>query len=286
MEVYNEEYAKQMNEVFPNRILERFKDLHYSQKFSWRVKSSLFDRISEKKLKESMILLADEFHDLLTEAFSYFRSYWERINSNLVSAREKLEENKNQLEELLAKTSDLLQIPWRTEKLHIQLVDPFTGEPVGENVIALGIGLIASLPSEELVTISFFFILHEATHILVWDTIRKIAAKYATEEHAEYIDEAVMNLIRGSLFKQNPELQKKFQKTMQAAVKLAPPSYIGTPRTPEGRIWKARHEKRNHYIGYYRELFQGDWEELLRGRASLSEVIEILLERNREKIER
>ena len=288
MEVYNEEYAEQMNEVFPKWILERFKDLHYSQKFSWRVKSSLFDGISEKKLKESMILLANEFDDLLRKAFSHYRPYWEKTNSNLISAREVLEENKKQLEELLDKTSDLLQIPWRTEELHIQLVDPFTGEPVGENVIALGIGPIVSLPSEELATISFFFISHEARHILVWDRIRKIAEKYTTEEHAEYIDEAVMNLIRESLFKRNARLQERFTKAVRAATKLKfpPPSFIGTPSTPEGKIWKARHEKRNHYIGYYKRLFQNDWEELLATKETVSSLMEVLLRRNKEKIER
>ena len=66
IEAYNEEYAEQMKEVFPKRILEGFKDLHYSQKFSWRVKSCLFDRISEKKLRHSMHLLATEFFASLT----------------------------------------------------------------------------------------------------------------------------------------------------------------------------------------------------------------------------
>lgn len=185
------------------------------------------------------------------------------LTLHLDRSREVLEANKSQLEELLAMTSDLLQIPWRCEDLHIQLVDPFTGEPVGENVIALGIGSIVSLQPTELATISYLFISHEATHILVWDTIRKIAEKYTTEEHAEYIDEAVMNLIRGSLVNRKPEFQSKLRKAMKAAakVKFPPPSYIGTPSTPEGEIWKARHERRNNYIGYYRELFQRDWEE-------------------------
>ena len=287
MEVYHEGYAEKMKKIFPNRILERFKQLHYSQRFSWRLKSCLFDRISEKKLRHSMFLLATEFNEVLNEAFSYYQSYWDTISPGIVSAKEVLEENKNQLEVILAMTSDLLGIPWRNEELHIQLVDPFTGEPVGENVISLGIGSIVSLPSEDLATVSFFFISHEARHILVWDGIRKIAEEYTTEEHAEYIDEAVMNLIRESPFKRNAKLQESFTKAMQAAAKhkFPPPSFIGTPSTPEGKIWKARHEKRNHYIGYYKRLFQNDWEELLARKETVSSLMESLLRRNKEKIE-
>ena len=288
MEVYNEEYAEQMKEVFPKHILERFKELHDSQKFSWRVKSCLFERVSEKRLRESMLLLANESDDLLNEAFSYYQPYWEKISPSLISAKEVLEESKSQLEQLLAMTSDLMQIPWRTKELHIQLVDPFTGEPVGENVISLGVGSMASLPSADLATISFFFISHEASHVLVWDTVRKIAEEHTTEEHTEYIDEAVMNLIRESLVKRNPGLQKRFRKAMKTALKLKfpPPSYTGTPSTPEGKVWKARHERRNRHIGYYRKLFQHDWEELLSRRKPFFKVIEILLERNKERIER
>ena len=140
-EVYNEEYAEQMKAVFPKQILERFKELHDSQKFSWRVKSCLFDRISDQKLNESMLLLANEFDSLLNEAFSYYKQYWGKISPSLISAKKVLQRNKSQLEELLAMTSDLLQIPSRSNELHIELVDPFTGEPVGENAIAFGIGL-------------------------------------------------------------------------------------------------------------------------------------------------
>lgn len=288
IEVYNEEYAEQMKEVLPKRILERFKELHYSQRFSWRVKSCLFDEISEKKLRDSMLLLANDFYQLLSEAFSFYEQYWEEVSPSLISARKVLETNKDQLEDLSDMTSDLLQIPWRCDELHIQLVEPFTGEPIGENVIALGIGPIVSLPATELAAISYMFISHEARHILVGDTIRKIAEKYTTEEHAEYIDEAVMNLIRGSLVKRKPEFQLKLRKAIKAAaeLKFPPPSYTRTPSTPEGEIWKARHERRNHYLGYYRELFQSDWEELLETKEPFPKVLEILLLRNREKIKR
>jgi len=284
MEVYNEEYAKQMKEVFPERILETFKELHDRQRFSWRAKSSLFDGISEKRLEESMLLLANEFNDFLNEAFSHYQTHWKKISSNLMSAREALEEHKGELEALLATISDLLRIPWEIKELYVQLVDPFTGEPVGKNVIALGIGSITSLPSTDLATVGYFFILHEATHILVWDTIRKIAAGYATEEHAEYIDEAVMNLITGTVMKRSG-FWERFLKAMEEAAKLKfpPTSRIEKPTTPEGEICKARHEKRNRYIMYYQKLFQADWEELIR-KKPFSKIIENLLEANMAKI--
>lgn len=288
MEVYHEEYAEKMKEVFPRRILVRFKELHGSQRFSWRLKSSLFDGISESKLGHSMLLLGSEFNELLNEAYSHYQIYWEKIRPGLVAAREVLEKSKNQLEEILAMTSDLLRIPWRSKELHIELVDPFTGEPVGEDVISLGIGSIVSLPTDELASVSFLLISHEARHILVWDRIRKIAEQYTTEEHAEYIDEAVMNLIRESLLKRNARLQERMMKAMEAAARLKfpPPSFIGTASTSEGEIWKARHERRNHYIGYYRRLLQRDWEELLTKRETLPSLIEVLLRRNKAKIQK
>lgn len=286
VEVYNEEYAEQMKRVFPEQILKISKELHDSQRFSWRIKSCLSDRISQNKLKKSMLLLTNEFNDLLTNAFSYYQTYWKRVSPNLVRARKVLEENKNELERFLAMTSDLLQIPWRIKELHIQLVDPFTGEPIGENAVSFGVGPIASLPSTDLAAISDFFISHEARHILVWDSIRRIAEKYTTEEHAEYIDEAVMNLIRNSIVKRDDEFKEKFWKAIEVAKKMnfPPPSYIGKAETYEGKIYKERHKKRNRYITYYKNLFQEDWEELLAKNKPFSKVIENLLKRNMEKI--
>lgn len=285
MEEYNEEYAEQMKKVFPEQILKKFKELHDKQRFSWKIKSCLFARISENKLKDSMFLLANEFNDLLTDAFSYYQTYWKKISPNLLRARKVLKKSKNELERLLAMISDLLQISWRIEELHVQLVDPFTGEPIGKNAISLGIGSIASLPSTDLTAISYFFILHEATHILVWDSIRAMAEKYTTEEHAEYIDEAVMNLISNSILKREDEFREKFWKAMKVAnkMKFPPPSHLEKPETYEGEIYKARHEKRNRYITYYRNLFQDDWEEMLAKNEPFSKVMENLLKRKMEK---
>jgi len=285
IEVYDEDYAKQMKEVFPRRILDKFKELHDGQRFSWRAKSSLFEGISEKRLQESMFLLANEFNDLLNEAFSHYQTHWKKISPNLMYAREALEEQKGELEALLAAISDLLRFPWKVEELHVQLVDPFTGEPIGKDMIALGIGSITSLPSADLATVCYFFVLHEATHILVWDTIRKIPAGCTTEEHAEYIDEAVMNLITGTVMKRSG-FWERFLKAMEEAAKLKfpPTSRIEKPSTQEGEICKARHEKRDRYITHYRKLLQADWEELLVRKEPFSKIIENLLKANMPKM--
>ncbi len=68
-------------------------------------------------------------------------------------------------------------------------------------------------------------------------------------------------------------------------LKFPPSSYLEKPKTIEGEIYRARHEKRNHYITYYRNLFQNDWEGLLATDETFSNVIENLLENNAEKIE-
>lgn len=287
IEEYNEEYAEQMKKVFPEQILKKFKNLHDTQRFSWKIKSCLFDEISENRLENSMLLLANEFNDLLNDAFSHYQMYWKKVGPNLIKAREVLEENKKECERLLATVSNLLNIPWRIGELLIQLVDPFTGEPMGKNTLCLGIGSIASIPSTDLTAISYFFILHEATHILIWDSIRTMAEKYTTEEHAEYIDEAVMNLISNSILKREEKFRDKFWIAMQVAKKLKfpPPSYLEKPKTIEGEIYKARHEKRNRYITYYRKLFQNDWERLLAKDEMFSNIIENLLEKHAEKIE-
>ena len=41
-EKYDEEYAEQVKKVFPDQVLKNFKELHYEQRFSWRIKSCLF----------------------------------------------------------------------------------------------------------------------------------------------------------------------------------------------------------------------------------------------------
>lgn len=279
---YDEEYAEKMSKVFPEKILKRFKRLHDDQMFSWEIKSCLFDKISDKKLKDSMLLLGNQFNDLLNDAHSYYQTYWKKVGPGLMKARKVLEENKKELERLLAMISDLLRLAWRIKELHIQLVDPFTGEPIGDNAICFGVDSIVSIPSTSLTALSYFFILHEAQHMLVWDSVRKVAEKYTTEEHAEYIDEAVMNLISNSVLKLEEKYAQKFYKAMEVAKKLKfpPTSYIKKPKTLEGEIYKVRHEKRNRYIRYYRNLFQDDWEELLAKGEIFSRIIGNLIERN------
>lgn len=286
-EEYNEEYADQMKKVFPEQILKKFKQSHDRQRFSWKIKSCLFDTISENKLENSMLLVAKKFNDLLNDAFSYYQVYWKKVGPDLMKAREVLEENKKECEGLLATASDLLNIPWRIGELHIQLVDPFTGEPMGKNTVSLGIGSITSIPSADLTAISYFFILHEAMHILVWDSIRTMAEKYTTKEHAEYIDEAIMNLISNSILKREEKFRGKFWKAMELARKLKfpPPSYPEKTKTTEGAIYQAHHEKMNRYLTHYTQLFQNDWEELLAKDEKFSNIIQNLLERNAEKIE-
>lgn len=233
-EEYNREYANRMKAVFPGPILQRFKELHDRQRFSWRAKACLGDMISEDKLRESMLMLAGELKDLLAEGFSLYQTYWKEIEPNLISAREALTANKGELEALLGTISESLQTPWKIEDLHIQLVDPFTGEPIGKDAIALGIGSVTALPAKDLTAVSYFFILHEAAHILVWDTVRNIAEKYTTEEHAEYIDEAVMNLICQSAIKHVEGFSERFRKAIEEAKKRNFPPTLdsGKPDTP------------------------------------------------------
>lgn len=287
-EVYDEEYAEKMSKVFPERTLKRFKLLHDEQRFSWKIKSCLFDKISKNKLKGSMLLLADQLNDLLNEAYSDYQIYWKKVGPDLIRAGEWLEENKKELKKLLAIGSDLLQMSWRISELHIQIVDPFTGEPTGENTMSLGLGPAVSMPSIYLVPGSYFLILHEAQHILVGDSVRRVAEKYVTEEHAEYIDEAFMNMISSSILKRDEKFRDKFLKAMEVAKKLnfPPTSYLEKPKTPEGEIHKAFHEKRNRYIKYYRKLLQDDWEELLEKGEIFSKITENLLKRKLKKTKR
>ncbi len=114
-----------------------------------------------------------------------------------------------------------------------------------------------------------------------------IAEKYTTGEHAEYIDEAIMNLISNSILKREEKFRGKFWKAMELARKLKfpPPSYPEKPKTPEGEIYQTRHEKRNRYLAYYGKLFQNEWEELLAKDEKFSNIIQNLLERNADKIE-
>lgn len=286
IEEYNEEYAKRMNEVFPERILKEFKELHDRQRFSWNIKSCLYKRTSDNKINDAMLSLASRFKCLLDDAFFHYKAYWNKVGPSLTKARELLEENRNECQKLLAMVSDMLHMPWRIGELNVQLVDPFTGEPIGEDTVCFGVGPIAAISPEYLTAISYFFILHEATHILVWDGIRKVAEKHTTEEHAEYIDEAVMNLVSYSILGREERFRERFQKAMEIADKLKfpPTSYIGEPKTPEGEIYKARHEKRNHYIEYYRRLFQEHWEELLASGMAFPYVVTNLLKGNAEKI--
>lgn len=288
IEEYNEEYAGRMSKILPDHIMKKYKQLHDAQRFSFKIKSSLFDDVSEAKIKDSMLLLAKQFNDLLNEAFSHYQTYWKEVSPSLMKAREVLEVNKNECKRLLMMVSDLLHIPWRIEELHIHLVGPFTGEPINENTICLGVGFITTTLPVHLTTITYFFILHEATHTLVSDSVRTMAERYTTEEHAEFIDEAIMNLISNSILKLDAEFQGNFNKAMEVADKLKfpPPSYIERSKTPEGEIHKARHEKRNHYITYYRELFQSQWEEALARNEVFHVIVSSLLQRNAEEIKR
>jgi len=85
-ESYNEDYGERMSKLFPEQILREFEELHDAQKLSWRVKQCLFEGISESRLNESMSLLSDRFTDLLNDAFSYYREYWEEHGPSLVKA--------------------------------------------------------------------------------------------------------------------------------------------------------------------------------------------------------
>lgn len=282
IEAYDEEYALKMKKIFPYNILKRFKELHEPQRYSFRVKTSLFNGISVERLKNSMLTLSSEFYELLKKAYPHYEKHWNEIGSALLKAKNILEKQKAEYGTLISSVSNLLKIPWEIEELRVQLVDPFTGEPIGRNIISLGIGSIASLPASDLATVSSFFILHEATHILVGDIIRKTSKKYTTEEHSEYIDEAVMNLISSSVLNREIQFKERFGKSMDKASEMnfPPTSHLRKTESYESKLHRARHAKRNHYIKYYKTLLQDDWDEMLTTNYLFPSLMKKLLENN------
>lgn len=279
-EAYNEEYAKRMKEIFPENILKSFARLSERQSFSWMLKSCLFDEISQSKLEEALSSLARDYYQVLGEAFSSYQEYWEKAHSNLRRAKAELEEVKEDYQALIVMASDMANIPLKMKKLDIYILDAPTGESINDNAIGYGVSLQVPF---------FLLILHETMHILVGQTIRVLSRKYTNDEHAEYIDEAIVNLITNSVFSRLEQtLMKKFVQTEKSIKKLVPPLplYSEKPETVEGQEALQRHDKRNRYIKYYRQIFENDWTELMKQKKDFDKLIITLLERNMDKIKR
>jgi len=174
--------------------------------------------------------------------------------------------------------SDMLGIPLRMKELDVYLLDAPSGEPIGDR--AIGFGMRLPVPS-------FLLVLHEAIHVLVGQTIRLLSGRYTDDEHAEYIDEAIVNLITSSVLSRlKPSLKEKFdqtEKTIKRLVSPLPP-YSERPETVEGREALQRHNTRNRYIEYYREAFKDDWTKLTKQKRDFNRVIAALLERNSNRI--
>jgi len=107
-EAYNEEYAKLMKEVFPESVLKRFVELTDSQRFPWKLKSCLFDGISQSRLEKSLLLHARDYYHMLREAFSSYQEYWEEVRSRLRKAEAELGKVREDYEALIVMASDTL----------------------------------------------------------------------------------------------------------------------------------------------------------------------------------
>ena len=277
-EHYNEEYAKRMKEIFTENILNGFAQLSESQRFSWMLKSCLFDELSQSKLEETLSLLARNYYHVLSEAFSSYQEYWEKAHSNQERVKAELENVKEDCQLLIMMASDMANIPLKTKKLDVYILDAPTGEPINDNAIGYG----ASLPVP-----FFLLILHEAIHILIGQRIRTLCRKYTGDEQAEYIDEAIVNLITKSVLSRCEQpLLDKFVRTENSVKKLVPPLPLcgDKPETVEGREALQRHDKRNQFIKYYIQTFENDWIELMKQKKDFDKLIITLLERNMDKI--
>lgn len=276
-EAYNEEFAKRMKEIFPEDILERFARLSNSQRFSWLLKSCLSKEISRSKLEKSLLSLAREYHQLLTEAFSSYQGYWKQTQSSLLRVKGELEKVRESCQSLITTASEVLNLPLKTKKLDVYILDAPAGEPIDRKAIAYGASLQVPF---------FALILHEATHTLIGEKIRIESRKYTNDEHAEYIDEAIANLITNSVFScLKPALMDELVQTEKAIRGIATSFPHGEePETEEGRKALQRHDKRNRYIKYYIQTFETDWSTLVKQKKDFHQLVIRLLKGNADKI--
>jgi hypothetical protein len=277
-EAYNEEFAKRMKEIFPEDILERFARLSNNQRFSWLLKSCLSREISRSKLEKSLLSLAREYHQLLTEAFSSYQGYWKQTQSSLLRVKGELEKVRESCQSLITTVSEVLNLPLKTEKLDVYILDAPAGEPIDHKAIAYGASLQVPF---------FALILHETTHILVGEKIRLASRKYTSDEHAEYVDEAIMNLITKSVLSRlEPAQMKELVQTEKSIRRIVTgfPPHSDDPKTEKGREALQRHDKRNSYIKYYIQTFETDWSELVKQKKDFHQLVTALLQGNANRI--
>jgi len=266
--ILSQEYAEIMKTVFPQDLRKRFVEIHEPQRFSWRIKSSLFNGISKIKMEESLTNLAKEHYFILKEAYRYYESYWKGVSPILEEVAGHLETVRLDLEALLEEASAVTLIPWKVEELDIFILDAPTGEPVGNQ--AIGYGTRIGVPF-------FHLILHEATHMLVEHKVCDIAQKYTNEWHASYIDEAVNNLLSNTIFSSFEPTRIEKMKEVDNEIRKLVPS-ISMEKFIE------QHEKRQKYLTYYRKLLQEDWQTLVKERKNLEQMVSILLEKHKAEI--
>lgn len=277
-EAYNEEYAKRMKEIFPEDILERFARLSNCQRFSWLLKSCLSKEISQSKLEKNLLSLAREYHQLLSEAFSSYQKYWTHIRSSLLRVKGELEKVRESCQSLINLASQIANLPLKTRKLDVYILDAPAGEPINHKAIAYGASLQVPF---------FVLILHETIHTLIGEKIRLTSRRYTNDEHAEYIDEAIMNLITKSVLScLDPAQMKKLVQTEKSIRRTVTgfPSHGKEPKSEKGREALQRHGKRNRYIKYYIQMFETDWSKLAKQKKDFHQLVIALLQRNADKI--
>ncbi len=277
-EAYNEEYAKRMKEIFSEEILESFARLSNRQRFSWLLKSCMSEEISQSKLEKSLLSLASEYHRLLTEAFSRYQVYWKQIQSDLLRVKSELEKVRESCQSLIITASEVLNLPLKSKKLDVYILDAPAGEPINHKAIAYGASLQVPF---------FALILHEAIHTLVDEKIRIASKKYTNDEHAEYIDEAIMNLIaKSTLSHLDPTQMKELlqtEKSIRRIITGFPPHDQG-PQTEKQREALHRHDKRDRYIKQYIQTFETEWSTLVKQKKNFHQLIIALLQGNADKI--
>jgi len=215
----------------------------------------------------------------LSEAFSSYQKYWTHIQSSLLRVKGELEKVRESCQSLITLASQMVNLPLKTKKLDVYILDAPAGEPINHKAIAYGPSLQVPF---------FILILHETTHVLVGEKIRVASRKYTNDEHAEYIDEAIMNLITKSVLScLNPASREELVQTEKSIRRIATgflPHGEEELKTEKGREALHRHDKRNRYIKYYVQTFETDWSTLMKQNKDFHQLAIALLQRNADKI--
>jgi hypothetical protein len=173
--------------------------------------------------------------------------------------------------------SDVIHLPLKTKKLDVYVLDAPAGEPINHNAIAYGVSLQVPF---------FALIVHETTHTLIGEKIRIESRKYTNDEHAEYIDEAIVNLITNSVLScLRLAPMDELVQTEKAIRRIATSFRHGEePKTHKGQEASQRHDKRNRYMKYYIQTFETDWSTLVKQKKNFHQLIIALLKGNADKI--